>query len=386
MRYGNRFIENIDDDVSKWLNSNKNWIDDLKNSSLDVVSATNDFLNFCKNSGLKTKTCSTDMIKFRIGRYCRNNNISYKKSALPVGEVDDINQTSKVIPLLSPEDEALFESVLHMPAVERWHHFLDQCERILTGEYGDMTLIAYGSPGTGKTKELEMKIMDEGLEDSVGWVIGTKLDTIGIIKDLYKNKDKDVVIFDDCDNAIGSGNRANIFKQIMLPTKKARFVSLDKSIFMSTDDLTDVEFDDDAIKAGKVKLPSIFEFKARIIFLSNKPRSFFDPALLSRALQSELLFSREEMMELIMSKIDKLGGAYGITLKECPHDDRVKVWNLIDKFKEKIELQGNVTINCRLFELALQGWLIGTRAGLSDTELERSILKNIITARSKDLD
>ena len=106
---------------------------------------------------------------------------------------------------------------------------------------------------------------------------------------------------------------------------------------------------------NKQVMPPKFEFTSRCIMLSNKPRDFFEEAILNRVYSIELNFTKEEMMELIQSKIGKLGGA---VYKEIDMDTREKIFDLLNRFKSKIE-----GISLRTFEKGLQAYYICQRVG-----------------------
>jgi len=244
-------------------------------------------------------------------------------------------------PITTKYDDVI-ESIFNDTAENKWKDFETYVSLVAEGKRN--ALIAYGMPGTGKTYNAKRVLIEHGIpfDDGNGGnvISGSIPDIPSLITFLWHTKDEQVVVFDDVDNLLAKGSdvRANICKKLF-DSPEIRHVGLNKVI-------KDKETGDD--------IPPVFDYKARVIMLSNKPKDFFDPAVISRSLTIELNFTVEQMLELIKSKLEFLGDeSWELTLQ-----DKMEVYD----FYKDIQLRLS-QVSLRTFVFALQGRSIAQYLG-----------------------
>lgn len=172
-------------------------------------------------------------------------------------------------------------------------------------------LFVAGRGGTGKTQTVEDTLAEHGLSDGNGFFkITGSASPIGMYSALYKNRNG-IILFDDCDGALESQDGRNIIKAAT-DTKKIRKIAWSKkSSGMydpdSREEPAEGEEEDD-------DLPKYFDFKGRVIFISNLPLNKLDPdgALRTRAFIISIDPTPEEIFDRmgeILNDIKVEGGS-----------------------------------------------------------------------------
>jgi hypothetical protein len=137
-------------------------------------------------------------------------------------------------------------------------------------------------------------------------VVKGKTSTFGLYETLFLYHDK-LVIFDDCDDVFASGDSRNLLKAA-LDSYDKRIISWNSKITMNTSGMKDAEKQmyDDSLRTAMLqgvwdpkeqKMPSEFEFKGGVIFISNIPKDKMEQAIISRSLTIDVTLSRGEMFE-----------------------------------------------------------------------------------------
>lgn len=153
------------------------------------------------------------------------------------------------------------------------------------------SLVVSGPGGLGKTFTVSQALNDAGLED-ISMLTDEEMEFIdkestyqvvkgystpkGLYRTLYRNREN-VLVFDDCDSVLRDPVSLNLLK--------AALDSYEQRIISWRADLKD----DD--------LPQVFEFKGRVIFISNLPSSSLDQAILSRSLAVDLSMTKPQKIE-----------------------------------------------------------------------------------------
>lgn len=151
-----------------------------------------------------------------------------------------------------------------------------------------------GEGGLGKTYTVNKTLAASGLKDmtdagalEVGSVIHRKntFTTVkgystpkGLYRTLFENKDS-VVVFDDCDSILKDPVALNLLKSA-LDSYGKRVISWNAESFRGDDDL-----------------PRSFEFKGRVIFISNLDQSKIDQAIRSRSMMVDLSMTEDQKIE-----------------------------------------------------------------------------------------
>jgi hypothetical protein len=190
------------------------------------------------------------------------------------------------------------------------------------------SVIITGPGGLGKsytvTKTLEangfkdMSILDESFE------VGTKTaknkfvvvkgysTPKGLYRLLYENKDG-VIVFDDCDSVLKDPVSLNLLKGA-LDSYSRRIISW----------RADIKDED---------LPTTFEFKGRVVFISNLASTQIDQAIITRSMAVDLSMTTQQKVER-MRFILQSGEFMPTTAKQFKDDAIALIEELQDKVKE----------------------------------------------------
>lgn len=142
-------------------------------------------------------------------------------------------------------------------------------------------LFVAGKGGTGKTQTVERVLHANGLSDGKGYFKNTgSASASGVYTLLYHHRN-DIILFDDSDGALSDVDARNIIKAATDTKKVRKLVWNKKSSFIFNPEEEDpAAYEDDLSMA-----PQYYDFKGRIIFISNLPLNKLDPdgALRTRA-------------------------------------------------------------------------------------------------------
>jgi len=162
------------------------------------------------------------------------------------------------------------------------------------------SLLVTGTAGVGKTTVIENTLNKHGLRDGHGYEkFSGKASPVGVYYILFKNRfDDDLILFDDIDSVFANEDTKNLLKAA-LDSKKTRVLSWFSKYTVNKDP---DEITDEELEAGI--LPSKFEFKGRVIFISNVPSSKIEPAILSRSMVIDINLNANEIIERMRSLVD----------------------------------------------------------------------------------
>ena len=150
--------------------------------------------------------------------------------------------------------------------------------------------IVTGPAGIGKTWSIEQACERVGMKPGDATIIKGFTTPLGLFRVLHDNR-SGLIIFDDCDSAFQDQTARNLLKAA-LDSCERRIISWNSS-----------------------RLPeeyeSTFEFKGRILFVSNIPLNRFDPTLVSRSMIIDLQMSREEIVDHITKIAPKIKVYFG---------------------------------------------------------------------------
>lgn len=193
------------------------------------------------------------------------------------------------------------------------------------------SVVVTGPGGLGKSFTVSQTLTALGFKDvSVldDFAVGTVLKTAktfrvikgystpkGLYRTLYENKDG-VIVFDDCDSVLKDPTSLNLLKGA-LDSYSRRIISW----------RADIKDED---------LPTSFEFKGRVVFISNLASSNIDQAILTRSLAVDLSMTTKQKIERMrhllstgefMPEFDKTIKSDAMDLIE-KHQDSVKELSL----------------------------------------------------------
>ena len=139
---------------------------------------------------------------------------------------------------------------------------------------------------------------------------------------LYHNRNG-IIVFDDSDGALADQDGRNLIKSATDTKKVRKLVWTKKSSFIFDPDNEDEEqYEDDPQMA-----PKFFDFKGRIIFISNLPLNKLDPdgALRTRAFVVNVDPTDEELFERMEQILHKIKLEDGLELSKERREEVMKV-------------------------------------------------------------
>ena len=152
-----------------------------------------------------------------------------------------------------------------------------------------------GEGGLGKTYTVNKTLVANGLKDlsdlgalEAGSVVNRDKSFVsvkgystpkGLYRTLYENKDS-VIVFDDCDSILKDPVALNLLKSA-LDSYGKRIISWNAETSFGRDD----------------DLPRSFEFKGRVIFISNMTQDGIDQAIRSRSMMIDLSMTEDQKIE-----------------------------------------------------------------------------------------
>ena len=159
------------------------------------------------------------------------------------------------------------------------------------------SMIVTGKGGLGKSFVANKVLEEKGLEQDVDYVVVKGYSTAkAMYRTLFENSDK-VVIFDDCDSVLQD--------KVSLEILKTALDSYDKRIITWG---SEGGF-------GENDLPTCFEFRGQVIFISNMPREKVNQALISRSLTVDLSMTKAEAIERMESILVDVLPEYPMSIK-----------------------------------------------------------------------
>lgn len=178
------------------------------------------------------------------------------------------------------------------------------------------SLLIYGGPGTGKTYTIMKTIKEAGMTQGKEYVkLSGKASPLSIYQTLFMYREGGLVVFDDLDSMWGNQDATNILKAA-LDTSPVREISWGSTNTINVSKMGDDEreelfqkIDQDIMdKPEKVKFPSQFDFKGRVIFISNLKKEEFDSAIMSRSAKINMDLSPTEILQRMRTVLPHLGG------------------------------------------------------------------------------
>jgi len=160
------------------------------------------------------------------------------------------------------------------------------------------------------------------LED---FAVGTKLNGLksftvikgystpkGLYRTLYENKDG-VIVFDDCDSVLKDPVSLNLLKGAL--------DSYSRRIISWRADMKDDE------------LPQSFEFKGRVVFISNLSVDKLDQAIITRSMAVDLNMTTEQKVERMRHLVTESGEF----MPEFDMAHKMDALNLIDNLRDRVK-------------------------------------------------
>ncbi len=215
-----------------------------------------------------------------------------------------------------------------VPFAETLEHLDGLVKGLVKGAFN--ALFIAGKGGTGKTQTVEDALAAEGLSDGNGYFKNTgTASAAGMYALLYHNRNG-IIVFDDSDGALADTDARNIIKAATDTKKVRKLVWTKKSSFIfDPENEDDEQYEDDPQMA-----PKFFDFKGRIIFISNLPLNKLDPdgALRTRAFVINVDPTDEELFERMEQILYKIKLEDGLTLS---NEERRECMEVVRSSKRK---------------------------------------------------
>jgi len=214
------------------------------------------------------------------------------------------------------------------------------------------SLIIGGQAGAGKTHIVESALgRVKGM--NIVYLKGGMKNTEELFKFLQSNNsEKTMIVFDDFDFVFDKKN-LDIMKAVMSPDKKRTVTWYSGKI--NKDNIYDVSDDLDVAiatqkgidikKSNKKSYVPTFEFKSKILIITNRPKAKVDSALVSRGTYIEVNFTKEDIIADIRKNLFVLFPEY----KDKVTDKmKIEVIDFLEPYINDISL-----IDYRIFRTAL---------------------------------
>lgn len=208
---------------------------------------------------------------------------------------------------------------------ERFGFVSDMVKLLAQGDQSSVVITGPG--GLGKSFNVMKALQSVGMKDitelsdfQVGTRVNVKKSFIvikgystpkGLYRALYENKDG-VIVFDDCDSVLKDPVSLNLLKGA-LDSYSRRIISW----------RADIRDED---------LPTSFEFKGRVIFISNLSSVQMDQAIISRSMAVDLTMTRQQKvdrMRFLISQPD--------FMPEYKSEHKNDALDLIESLQDKIK-------------------------------------------------
>jgi hypothetical protein len=218
------------------------------------------------------------------------------------------------------------------PAFQLYHKLISSIQNVIDSKF--KSLVIYGPPGMSKTYIVKRTLFFNDLKPGIDFFI--QKGSTSTLQDVYKmlfDARRDILILDDFDTPLRNPDMVNFLKSIT-DSYFRTVVSLPQSRTMSSEG--DEEFD----------YPKRFEFRGKIIIITNLKKEQIDKALLSRCPALEVSFNSQEVVKALELLIKFMN-------PEMPLKDKLIVFNYI---KKRILKQPNIHVDFRTFKTALDAY------------------------------
>jgi hypothetical protein len=208
---------------------------------------------------------------------------------------------------------------------ERFGFVSDMVTMLANG--AQASVVVTGPGGLGKSFTVNQTLTANGFKDvstledfAVGTVIKTNKafrvikgysTPKGLYRTLYENRDG-VIVFDDCDSVLKDPVSLNLLKGA-LDSYSRRIISW----------RADIKDED---------LPTTFEFKGRIVFISNLASTQIDQAIITRSMAVDLSMTRKQKIERMRHLLNS-----GEFMPEFDKATKNDAMSLIDKLQDKVK-------------------------------------------------
>ncbi len=208
---------------------------------------------------------------------------------------------------------------------ERFGFVTDMVTMLANG--AQASVVVTGPGGLGKSYTVSKALETNGFKDIStleALEIGARINTRrsfrvikgystpkGLYRLLYENKDG-VLVFDDCDSVLKDPVSLNLLKGA-LDSYSRRIISW----------RADIRDED---------LPTSFEFKGRVVFISNLSSSQIDQAIITRSMAVDLSMTTQQKIDRMRHILES-----GEFMPEALKEHKVDAINLVERLKDSVK-------------------------------------------------
>lgn len=253
---------------------------------------------------------------------------SLKDSIISKAGVIEVVQAGNNEEYLKTEQEEKIDKFVHerIPYTDVLDHLEGLVTGIIRGAFN--SLFVSGKGGVGKTQVVENVLHHHGLSDGNGYFKNTgSASAAGVYTLLYKHRNS-IIVFDDSDGALADQDARNLIKAATDTKKIRKMVWNKKSSFIFDPDKEDPSLHD----GDSDMAPKYFDFKGRIIFISNLPLQKLDPdgALRTRAFVINVDPTDDELFDQMEKILHDIKLEEGLSLSK---EEREEVLREVKKSK-----------------------------------------------------
>lgn len=240
------------------------------------------------------------------------------------------------------QDLSMFEEKIRPTPEQRFKDMLYYVNMVLKGMRPSAVIC--GAPGVGKTFRITKLIQSRGYKMFDNYmVMKGKCTPAALYQTLFEySNENDLLLVDDADSVVQDDDAINLLKAA-LDSSDHRYISYATSKAPLASEAVvemkpDLPWDQDS--KGRWCYPKNFEYKGRMIIITNLQAGMFDTALRNRSILCDLEFTPQESLEIVESLIDVLGG---------PHLGMAAKKDSLKYLKHMLEANMPVEISCRSF-------------------------------------
>jgi hypothetical protein len=220
-----------------------------------------------------------DILKFINGDFKVNETATEEKTEVTEAE-------SETVRLKTLLNKVIFEQNIDVFDAIKWN-----AAQVASGISN--SLVVSGLAGLGKTTEVENML--DTMHVKYLYLKGADVTPASLFETLFLHLDE-LIVFDDCDDVWDDPISVNMLKAALDTTKMRKVSRLLKTHFDSFD-MTNDQIIAQYKKTGK--LPKQFEFKGRVIFITNVAGEKLDKNLISRGLFVDVNLTKEQVIKRI---------------------------------------------------------------------------------------
>lgn len=240
---------------------------------------------------------------------------------------EEVEETKVVLTSLISQDKENKET----PNIDVFERIRLKTLQISSDDSPTVFFLITGLGGLGKTKEVTITLDEIGKKYHT---VNSDISVAGLYEVLFLHQNE-LILFDDCDSILKDPNGLNILKNATQTDTPVRKISRPFKTYFNADGMTDQEIWDEYKRTGK--LPNEFNFKGKIIFISNKDESEIDKPLRTRGLYEYVNLNRVEVIERMKKILPKM-------MKHVSMDVKQECFDFLLYYSEKYEIKEDLNM------------------------------------------